>query len=199
MVRSPFSLLSQEQEELSDWLIGVTIFTRFLPQSHISQYGAWLKSLDPATLRAYFGIGLGPKGIDSLVRKFKKDFEHHHFLVAENNSKWVGVIHIASYQEIVEFGVIIRKEFRRLSIADKLLGEALIWAQNRQYKKLIMHCIVENSPIRKLCQKHGLIAQNVYGDIEATMNLPKSNWLSVYKEAIQRQVNWYYYLKSFKA
>ena len=111
----------------------------------------------------------------------------------------MGVIHIASYQETVEFGVIIRKEFRRLGIADKLLGEALIWAQNRQYKKLIMHCIVENSPIRKLCQKHGLIAQNVYGDIEATMNLPKSNWLSVYKEAIQRQVNWYYYLKSFKA
>ena len=199
MVRSTFSLLSQEQEELSDWLIGVTIYTHFLPQSHISQYGTWLKSLDPATLRAYFGIGLGPKGIDSLVRKFKKDFAHHHFLVAENNSKWVGVIHIASYQETVEFGVIIRKEFRRLSIADKLLGEALIWAQNRQYKKLIMHCIVENSPIRKLCQKHGLIAQNVYGDIEATMNLPKSNWLSVYKEAIQRQVNWYYYLKSFKA
>ena len=199
MVRSPFSLLSQEQEELSDWLIGVTIFTRFLPQSHISQYGAWLKSLDPATLRAYFGIGLGPKGIDSLVRKLKKDFAHHHFLVAEKNSKWVGVIHIASYQDTVEFGVIIRKEFRRLGIADQLLGEALIWAQNRQYKKLIMHCIVENSPIRKLCQKHGLIAQNVYGDIEATMNLPKSNWLSVYKEAIQRQVNWYYYLKSFKA
>lgn len=199
MVRSPFSLLSQEQEELSDWLIGVTIFTRFLPQSHISQYGAWLKSLDPATLRAYFGIGLGPKGIDSLVRKFKKDFAHHHFLVAEKDHKRVGVIHIASYQDTVEFGVIIRKEFRRLGIADQLLGEALIWAQNRQYKKLIMHCIVENSPIRKLCQKHGLIAQNVYGDIEATMNLPKSNWLSVYKEAIQRQVNWYYYLKSFKA
>lgn len=199
MVRSPFSLLSQEQEELSDWLIGVTIFTRFLPQSHISQYGAWLKSLDPATLRAYFGIGLGPKGIDSLVRKFKKDFAHHHFLVAEKDHKWVGVIHIASYQDTVEFGVIIRKEFRRLGIADQLLGEALIWAQNRQYKKLIMHCIVENSPIRKLCQKHGLIAQNVYGDIEATMNLPQSNWLSVYKEAIQRQVNWYYYLKSFKA
>lgn len=199
MVRSPFSLLSQEQEELSDWLIGVIIFTRFLPQSHISQYGAWLKSLDPATLRAYFGIGLGPKGIDSLVRKFKKDFAHHHFLVAEKNSKWVGVIHIASYQDTVEFAVIIRKEFRRLGIADQLLGEALIWAQNRQYKKLIMHCIVENSPIRKLCQKHGLIAQNVYGDIEATMNLPKSNWLSVYKEAIQRQMNWYYYLKSFQA
>ena len=177
----------------------MTIYTHFLPQSHISQYGTWLKSLDPSTLRAYFGIGLGPKGIDSLVRKFKKDFAHHHFLVAEKNSQWVGVIHIASYQDTVEFGVIIRKEFRRLGIADQLLGEALIWAQNRQYKKLIMHCIVENSPIRKLCQKHGLIAQNVYGDIEATMNLPKSNWLSVYKEAIQRQVNWYYYLKSFKA
>jgi len=197
--RSAFSLHSQKQEELSDWLIDVTIYTHFLPQSHISQYGAWLKSLDPATLRAYFGIGLGPTGIDSLVRKFKKDFAHHHFLVAENGSKWVGVIHIASYQDTVEFGVIIRKEFRRLGIADQLLGEALIWAQNRQYKKLIMHCIVENSPIRKLGQKHGLIAQNVYGDIEATMNLPKSNWLSVYKEAIQRQVNWYFYLKSFKA
>ena len=177
----------------------MTIFTRFLPQSHISQYGAWLKSLDPATLRAYFGIGLGPKGIDSLVRKFKKDFAHHHFLVAEKNSKWVGVIHIASYQDTVEFGVIVQKEFRRQGIADQLLGEALIWAQNRQYKKLIMHCIVENSPIRKLCQKHGLIARNVYGDIEATMNQPKSNWISVYREAIQRQANWYYYLKSFKA
>jgi hypothetical protein len=31
------------------------------------------------------------------------------------------------------------------------------------------------------------------------MNLPKSNWLSVYHELIQRQVNWYYYLKSLGA
>jgi RimJ/RimL family protein N-acetyltransferase len=177
----------------------VTVYTRFLSQSHIGKYGSWLKCLDPVTLRAYFGIGLGPQGIDGLIRKFKKDLAHHHFLVAQIDNKWVGVIHIASYEDTVEFGVIIQKEYRRMGIADQMLGEALMWAQNRQYKKLIMHCIVENYAIRKLCQKHGLIAQNVYGDVEATMNLPKSNWLSVYHELIQRQVNWYYYLKSLGA
>jgi RimJ/RimL family protein N-acetyltransferase len=173
----------------------MTLFTHFLPETQIVQYGSWLKSLDPETLRNYFGISLNTQGIHQLVTKFKEDRVNHHFLIAEQNQQWVGVIHIACMADAVEFGVIVKKEFRRQGIANQLLGEAMTWAQNRGFQKLYMHCVVENQAIRQLCHQHGLIAKNRYGDIQGEMSLPKPTWRSLYKEYFQRQTNWFYFLR----
>jgi GNAT superfamily N-acetyltransferase len=172
----------------------MTVFTHFLPGTQISRYGSWLKTLDTQTLRNYFGISLSAEGINRLIRKFKHDKANHHFLVAHQNGHWAGVIHIASLDDAVEFGVIVKKEFRRQGIADQLLSEAITWAQNRGYHSLCMHCVIENQAIRHLCVKHGLQSRNIYGDVEGHMRLPKANWRSLWKEYWQRQANWYHFI-----
>ena len=193
--------ISQGTEKITPWGHEMTVFTHFLPETQISRYGSWLKTLDPQTLRNYFGISLSAEGINRLIRKFKQDKANHHFLIAHHDGHWAGVIHIACLDDAVEFGVIVKKEFRRHGIADQLLSEAITWAQNRGYHTLYMHCVIENQAIRYLCDKHGLQSRNIYGDVEGYMRLPKANWRSLWKEYWQRQANWYYFvgerIKSF--
>ena len=105
------------------------------------------------------------------------------------------MLHIAKAKGGVEFGVTVKKEFRRQGIADLLLSEATTWAQNRGFDSLTMHCIIENQPIQRLCDKHNLASRNMYGDLDAVMRLPKPTWASLVKENIQRQANWYYFLR----
>ena len=173
----------------------MTIFTHFLPITQISRYGSWLKSLDPQTLRDYFGFSLSKDGINHLMTKFKRDANAHQFLIAHKDHQWAGVLHIAKAKGGVEFGVTVKKEFRRQGIADLLLSEATTWAQNRGFDSLTMHCIIENQPIQRLCDKHNLASRNMYGDLDAVMRLPKPTWASLVKENIQRQANWYYFLR----
>ena len=170
-------------------------FTHFLPATQMGRFGAWLKSLDRETLRNYFGVSLNHHGINHLISKWKRDASRHHFLIAHKSEQWAGVLHIATLNDGVEFGVIVKKEFRRQGIADQLLGEAIVWAQNRGYQNLFMHCVAENQAIQKLCAKHHLIARNIYGDVEIEMKLPKPTWRSLYRESISRQHNWYHFLK----
>jgi GNAT superfamily N-acetyltransferase len=173
-------------------------FTHFLPVTQIARFGTWLKSLDGETLRSYFGISLNHHGINLLVSKWKKDPSSHHFLVAHQEHQWAGVLHIATRDDSVEFGVIVKKEFRRHGIGNQLLSEAIVWAQNRGYQNLFMHCVNENQAIQKLCAKHNLITRNVYGDVEVEMKLPEPTWRSLFREGIQRQANWYSFMqKSF--
>lgn len=165
--------ISQGTEKITPWGHEMTVFTHFLPETQISRYGSWLKTLDPQTLRNYFGISLSAEGINRLIRKFKQDKANHHFLIAHHDGHWAGVIHIACLDDAVEFGVIVKKEFRRHGIADQLLSEAITWAQNRGYHTLYMHCVIENQAIRHLCDKHGLQSRNIYGDVEGYSAYPK--------------------------
>lgn len=172
----------------------MTAYTYFMPNTQMRRICAWLKSLDAETLRSYFGFSLNPKGIDHLINKWKREPANHHFLIYHQDDQWAGVLHIAISNNVIEFGVIVKKEFRRQGVADRLLGEAIVWAQNRGYQNLLMHCVVENHAIRRLCDRHQLTIRNIYGDVEAEMSLPRANWRSVVKESIQRQTNWYFLL-----
>jgi RimJ/RimL family protein N-acetyltransferase len=89
----------------------------------------------------------------------------------------------------VEFGVIVHKDYRGQGIANQLLEEAILWAQNRGYRELYMHCLGWNKPIKHLCDKHGLHPRNVYGDSEVQIELPYANWVTLNKEIAIKQRN----------
>ena len=168
------------------------ITSLFLPENEVNQYGSWLKEQDPDTLRDYFGIVINAYGIDRLIEKLGSEPHQHAFLVAQQNGIWLGSLHIAKSPHFVEFGVIIKKEYRRQGIANLLLSEAITWAQNRGYQELYMHCIEQNSAIRHLCQKHGLEPTTVHGDVDAKLKLKPISWQSILKELISRQNNLFY-------
>lgn len=156
--------------------------TEFLGKNQFSEYGSWLKAQDPQTLHDYFGYSLGKKSIDALVKQFTSDPKNNHFLVAKIDGTWAGTIHIASRGTEIEFGVIVSPKYRKQGIADTMMDEGITWARNRHYHRLYMHCISWNRPIKRLCEKHGLVPRNMMGDSEANLQLEPPNWGTYFKE-----------------
>ena len=168
------------------------ITTRFLSISEYGQYANWLKRLDAETRQTYFGIPQNDDGIDVLVEKIINNSKEHHFLVAEYRGQWIGTIHIAeSNIDEIEFGVIVDPQHRGRGIADQLMSEAIIWARNRGYQHLYMHCLAWNQPIKHLCQKHGLILRTESGESETKMPLPPANLHTLTQEITIRNKNVY--------
>lgn len=156
--------------------------TEFLLRNQYSKYGSWLKTQDPQTLYSYFGHSIGNKSIDALIKKFINDSKNNHFLVAKIDRKWAGTIHIASTGNEVEFGVIVDSRYRKQGIANIMMGEAIVWARNRNYQHLFMHCIGWNRPIKRLCEKHGLKPRDMMNDSEVNLILDPPNWGTLLKE-----------------
>jgi GNAT superfamily N-acetyltransferase len=174
--------------------------TEFLLRDQFVKYGSWLKLQDPQTLHNYFGHSMGKKSIDALVKQFASDPKNHHFLVAKIDGKWVGTIHIASRETKVEFGLIVSPKYRKQGVASAMMDEAIIWARNRYYKDLFMHCISWNRPIKRLCEKHGLLPINMMGDSEANLHLEPPNWGTYFKEQMtMAKRNWLFMLQSPQA
>ena len=165
------------------------IITEFLPVKDYQQFGDWLIIQDEETRQLYFGVAGSQYLIQTLMQRIMSEPEKHYFLVARDGYRWVGTIHIAVNNDVVEFGVIVHEDYRGQGVASQMLEEAIVWCRNRGYKELFMHCLGWNDPIRHLCHKHGLETQNMYGDSEVEMKLPPANWITVNKEICTKQRN----------
>jgi RimJ/RimL family protein N-acetyltransferase len=171
-------------------------------------YGAWLKNLDADAKHSYFGRYVNDESIDSLIDSIKADITKHHLLIAENESSWVGVIHIAeSTIDEVEFGITVDLTHRREGIGDQLISEAIVWSANRGYNCLFMHCVSWNTAIKRLCIKHGLEVKTESGESETKMPLPRASMITlgqeiaynnrnVYRRMLQTNIN---YLRSISS
>lgn len=172
-------------------LSNTMLTTEFLLRNQYSKYGSWLKAQDPQTLHDYFGHSMSKKSIDSLVKQFASDHKNNHFLVAKIDGKWAGTIHIASRESEVEFGVIVSPQYRKQGIANTMMDEAITWARNRHYRHLFMHCISWNRPIKRLCEKHGLVPRNMMGNSEANLILQPPTPATFFKEQMSVAMrNW---------
>lgn len=158
------------------------IKTFFLPQDKWSSYGQWLKKQDSETLRNYFGNTTKDIAIDLLMQRISQHPNQHFLLVASKNNHWMGVTHIATHLQTVEFGLIVDPNYRNQGVANSMLDEAIIWSRNRHFQYLFMHCIGWNTPIKKLCLKHHLQAKNMLGESEVQMKLAPPDFLSLMKE-----------------
>lgn len=162
------------------------ITTRFLVDGEYSQYADWLKSRDLEARQLYFGYNTSDENIDELVKRIIDHSDDHYFLVAESATGWVGTLHIAIVGSEVEFGLMVAKELRGHGIGTLMMDEALLWARNRGYSELMMHCLTYNKPIQALCHKYGLETTNMYGESETKVKLPPANFATLTKEAAIR-------------
>ncbi len=168
------------------------VTTRLLTASEFYQYKTWLKKQDSETRSMYFGAPVGDYHIDTLVDNIAKNPQDHNILVAEHKGEWVGTIHLAGCNiDEIEFGVIVAKGHRGHGIAARMLGEAILWARNRGYRTLYMHCLSWNQPIKKLCIKHGLILRSGDGESETKTELPPADIKSITQEYANRNRNVY--------
>ena len=167
--------------------------TQFLDADKYHRYGKWLQEQDHDTLHMYFGVTSGPGLIESLIERIEAEPEQHEILVAKNCAGWLGTIHIAKLTSSqVEFGIIVHKDRRGLGVGNAMLEEAIVWARNRNYSELFMHCLGYNKPIQHLCHKHGLLPRHILGDSEVNMHLNPPSWLTVVQEVGITQRNVYH-------
>lgn len=170
------------------------IITEFLSVNDYSKFGNWLQIQDEETRQLYFGVAGSGYIINTLMDRVLDQPENHHFLVAKDGLRWVGTIHIAVYNRTVEFGIIVDEEYRGQGIAGNMLEEAIVWARNRGYQDLYMHCLGWNKPIQHLCHKYGLETKNMLGDGEAELKLEPANWITINREICIKQRNLFHML-----
>lgn len=165
------------------------ITTEFLSIRDYPQFGDWLEIQDEETRQLYFGVAGSQHVIQALMDRVVGNPNEHYFLVAKDGARWVGTIHLAVSNRVVELGVIVHEDYRGKGIAGEMLEEALLWARNRGYQELFMHCLGWNKPIQHLCHKHGLETHNMYGDSEVEIKLEPANCITINKEICIKQRN----------
>lgn len=168
------------------------ITTDFLSVNNYSDFGHWLKNQDEETRQLYFGVAGSRHVIDALMDRVLSNPDDHHFLVTKDKGRWIGTIHIATHGNVVEFGLIVDEDYRGQGIAGNMLEEAIVWARNRGYTELFMHCLGWNKPIQHLCHKHGLATKNMMGDSEVELKLRPANWITINQEFCTKQRNLYH-------
>ncbi len=162
----------------------------FLPRDKYDMYGDWLLRQDADTLKNYFGITVTAGFVRELVDRVAMSPGKHQFLVALDDNKWVGALHMAmNLNTTIEFGIIVAREYRGQGIADRLMDEAVTWAQNRRFQHLYLHCLSWNQPIKHLCKKYGLEIRNQDGSGEVNVELPPPSMISVGKEFMSTNRN----------
>ena len=167
--------------------------TEFLAVQDHYRYGDWLTSQDDDTRYLYFGVTGGTVLVENLIKRIQADPDQHEILIAQNCNGWLGTLHVAKISASqVEFGIIVHKDHRGQGIGNALLEEAIVWARNRNYTELFMHCLGWNKPIQHLCHKHGLLPRGILGDSEVNVQLNPPSWATIASEVGIRQRNVYH-------
>lgn len=159
------------------------ISSRFLGTDEYHKFGWWLRGLNTEDRRLYFGVIVSDEYIDKLVARITQDTENHNFLISYNCTGWLGVLHIARVNDdAIEFGVSVYEEYRNLGIGSDLLREGIVWARNRGYQQLYLHCVKWNTAMAHLAGKHDLAMTHQDGDIDVTSRLAPPSWYSLQQE-----------------
>jgi RimJ/RimL family protein N-acetyltransferase len=167
--------------------------TEFLGKQNHYLYREWLQAQDQETQQLYFGVAGGAGLIERLIDRIEAEPDQHEILIAKNCNDWVGTLHIAKIDTTaIEFGIIVHTDHRGQGIGNTMLEEAIVWARNRNYSELFMHCLGWNKPIQHLCQKHGLLPRGIMGDSEVNIHLNPPSWATVASEVGIRQRNVYH-------
>jgi RimJ/RimL family protein N-acetyltransferase len=167
--------------------------TQLLAVKDRYRYGDWLKAQDDETRRLYFGVSTGAGLIERLIERIEAEPDRHEILIAQNCDGWLGTVHIAKIDTTtVEFGIIVHTDYRGEGIGNAMLEEAIVWARNRNYSELFMHCLGRNKPIQHLCHKHGLLPRSIMGDSEVNIQLNPPSWVTIVQEAGIKQRNVYH-------
>ncbi len=160
------------------------ISTRFLAEDEYHKVGPWLKGLNADDRALYFGISATDDYIDHLVEKIIDQSQQHYFLVSYNCTGWLGVLHMARVDDqSIEFGVSVFEEYRNLGVASELLKEGMVWARNRDYQRLYLHCVRWNHAMAHLADKHGLTMSHDGRDTDVSVELAPASWYSLQQES----------------
>jgi RimJ/RimL family protein N-acetyltransferase len=155
-----------------------------------------LLKLDAEDRRLRFGCAIADAAIEHYVGSI--DFERDAlFGVYGADLALVGACHVAQADDLAEFGVSVSPDHRRRGIGSALVARAALHARNAGIDTLYMHCLSENSGMKRIARQLGMRIATQCGESDGRLELPRGDFASVVDEMTQQGVALYdYSLKS---
>ncbi len=156
-------------------------------------YKTHLKSLDSDSRVLRFFTNLSDSVIDRFVDDI--DFDKTQLFIVEDDGVWVGVAHIY-YGNEPEVAFSVLSSHRRRGIADMLMRRVIQWCSFKCINTASMVCLRQNTAIRALCKKHGIIINNSDDELMADIIFPTVNLYTVFNEHLEQYLETYNLVKS---
>ena len=158
------------------------------------------KALDIEDRRLRFGIALNDAAIDRYVDLINFDTDAV-FGAKDEDLAFCALAHVAPVGEGAELGLSVLAAARGHGLGGALFEQAVIWARNRFFRRIHMHCLRENRAILHIAQAHGMIVSMEGGDSTAVLELPvpdagtwvgeqAMHWRHLSDEVAQLQAHW---------
>lgn len=141
---------------------------RLLPEHRRLRFGAFVA--DARIVEFADGIDLNKTHI---LGHFGLDLE----LVAAVHIEIIG-------SKAVELAFSVDAPFRRCGIGRALMDRALLWARNRGYSRVHVHCLTENIAMRRLARSAGIALTTEAGESDALIELQSATPLSLLAESL---------------
>jgi len=125
------------------------IVTKFLPTDQYSKFADWLCNQDTETQQCYFGTAASDHLITTLIERILSNPDNHYFLVALAHNQWVGTVHIAINNSVVEFGIIVDKNYRRQGIYNDYLTKIIQYAKEMGFSQIVSCFVAANNVIHQ--------------------------------------------------
>ncbi len=143
-------------------------------------------ALDADDRRLRFGAVLSDDAIRHMEERI--DFDRDElFGVADDDLRLTGVVHVAFYPKMAEFGLSVLPEARGLGVGNALFERAVTHLVNRSVREVFVHCLNENAAMMHLARKHGMHIVRDGGEADARLALPLPTAGSVFTEWMQER------------
>jgi GNAT superfamily N-acetyltransferase len=154
-----------------------------LPYQDYDRYRAHLLALDDESKYLRFGYQIQKETINALCDGFEQNCQNHRVFVIENeNLEVVGAGHISLEDSPIELAFSVLKPYQGKGLGYSLMSRVVEWCQNRGIKTGCMVCLKQNTAIKKLAAKHGILVSEG-GEVMANIQIPDANAISLIHEA----------------
>lgn len=148
-----------------------------------------LKSLQGQDRRLRFGTVVNDEYIEKYVNES-----------FNTNSKWFGVevdgriraaCHASIFNGEAELGCSVDEEYRGNKIAQAMFERAVTWLRTKGIKKVFMHCLTENAPMRHIAKKNDMVVVSEQGETDASVEIDPPTFLTPLVDAYSDRMAFY--------
>jgi GNAT superfamily N-acetyltransferase len=162
--------------------------------SEYSKYSVHLKRLDQDSKILRFGAPINDSIIDKLCHRIEQNWQNHILFCIENNDlDFVAMGHIALGNRM-ELAFSTLKEHQGQGMGSVLIQRCIQYCRAHNILNGHMMCLSQNSVIRHLCSKHGIIMHSESGETTAEIELSEPDINTYVQESIDAGVSTLDYL-----
>lgn len=158
---------------------------------HCSLVQDHLKKLKDSDRRMRFGVMLPDDAIDAYVERSWSENDAWFGIIEQGEV--IAAVHVAHETEKsrAELGLSVDPNWRGRKLGQALFDRAVLALKARDVRDVYMHCLAENSIIKRIARNNEMVMVTEYGETDADLILPESTPLDISTNLIVEQMALY--------